>query len=457
MRTKSMNQGYLKYELPSRGEKKVVREYRAKYEAIDEILRANPGVLDLVHGDLCYWLSESEAGRESRYTSEEILRSLVVLFFEDGGYRDVVVHIENSEFLRGFIGFGFYKPMMDFTFLSKAFGAVRAETWAKVNAVLGKYARVEKKISGESLRVDSTVYETNVHYPTDSSLLWDGFRVLSRVLGVIQQEHRELGLAHRYHTRKIKKLAQSIARNAKSTSKSTRRMVKRWYRTLIERVGWIVGISKAVRALAGPYIFETFELEHYEKLVERVIDQARRRVFEGEAVPADEKLYSLFEEHTELLIRGKAGKPVEFGHKIVIAQTGEKFITHYQALPKRQEDTELLPATLEAHRKLFGTGPSVLAADKGFYEDGEQLAALEDEIETVSICKKGRLTEAQHAREHTDEFQDGQRFRSGIEGSISVLKRAFRLKRCLFKGFKHFAASVGCAVFCHNIVLLTRL
>ena len=457
MRTKSMNQGYLKYEWPSRGEKKVVREYRAKYEAVDGILRANPGVLDLVHADLCRWLSESEEGRESRYTSEEILRSLVVFFIEDGGYRDIVVHIENSEFLRGFIGLGFYKAMMDFTFLSKAFGAVAPETWEQVNALLGGYALKEEKISGERLRVDATVVETNIHYPTDSSLLWDSFRVLSRVLQAMQQAHPVLGLAHRYHTRKVKKLAQSIARNAKSTSNSTRRMVKRWYRTLLDRVSWIVGISKGVRALAGPYVFETFELEHYESLVERVIDQAQRRVFDGEVVPADEKLYSLFEAHTEMLIRGKAGQPVEFGHKILVAQTGEKFITHYQALPKRQEDPELLPAALDAHRALFGAGPGVLAGDKGFYAGAQQLAALEDKIETVSIGKKGRLTQAQHAREHTGEFQDGQRFRSGIEGSISVLKRAFRLKRCFFKGFKHFAASVGCAVFCHNLVLLARL
>src|SRR3972149_1511032 len=262
MRTKSMNQGYLKYEWPSRGEKKVVREYRAKYEAVDGILRANPGVLDLVHADLCRWLSESEEGRESRYTSEEILRSLVVFFIEDGGYRDIVVHIENSEFLRGFIGLGFYKAMMDFTFLSKAFGAVAPETWEQVNALLGGYALKEEKISGERLRVGATVGETNIHYPTDSSLLWDSFRVLSRVLQAMQQAHPVLGLAHRYHTRKVKKLAQSIARNAKSTSNSTRRMVKRWYRTLLDRVSWIVGISKGVRALAGPYVFATSELGH---------------------------------------------------------------------------------------------------------------------------------------------------------------------------------------------------
>ena len=153
----------------------------------------------------------------------------------------------------------------------------------------------------------------------------------------------------------------------------------------------------------------------------------------------------------------QAGKPVEFGHMVLIAQTKEKFISHYRAMRKRKEDKDLLPGTLAAHSELFVHGPKVLAADKGFYESVKQLVALEKEIETVSICKKGRRTLEQAAREHAENFQDGQRFRAGVEGSISVLKRAFKLNRCLFKGFKNFAASVGCAVFCHNLVLLARL
>jgi IS5 family transposase len=436
---------------------KVVAEYCEKYSALDKILLDNPLVLDLAHGDFARRLSESDDGRESRYTSEELLRAVVVLFLEQDAYRDVVVRIETSEFLRSFMGFGFYKPMMDFTLVSKAFSALSAETWKTMNDVLGQYALAGEKITGERMRIDTTVYEANIHYPTDSSLLWDGYRVLARLLQALQRECRALGLNHRYHTKKVKKLAQSIARNGGSKSKSKQKAVKRWYRTLIDRVRWIVKIAKNVKAVSASTLVDLLTLEHFAALAGRVIDQAERRVFQGEKVPADEKLYSLFEEHVELLIRGKAGKPVEFGHLVVLAQTGEKFITHYRSLPKREEDPALLPESLDAHRKLFGDDPSVLAADKGFYSGAKQLAGLGDTIETVSICKKGMRTPEQSAREHTREFQDGQRFRSGIEGSISVLKRAFKLHRCFFKGIKNFAASVGCAVFCHNLVLLTRL
>lgn len=455
MRIKSVKQMYLNFILPS-SSTKVVAAYRKKYAAINDLLNANPAVVDLVHADFCRWLSSSDTGRESRYTSEEILRSLVVMFVEGASYRDVVVLIENSEFLRGFVGFGFFKPMMDFTFLGKAFAALSEETWQSVNASLAQYAQKEEWITGEKLRTDTTAYEANIHYPTDSSLLWDSFRVLCRVLRRLQQEMPELGLMHRYHDKKVKKLAFYIARNAKSTSKTTQRQVKRYYRALIDRVRWIAGVSKDVQQKLLIAVLEAPELVQYTPLVERIIEQAERRIFDGEVVPADEKLYSLFEEHTELLIRGKAGKPVEFGHKVLIAQTAQKFISHYQVMPKREEDKDLLSGTLQAHRALFGHLPSTLAADKGFYESVKQLAALEKEIETVSICKKGRRTQAEEEREHGDAFRAGQCFRAGVEGSISVLKRAFKMNRCLFKGFKHFASSVGCAVFCHNLVLLAQ-
>ena len=142
---------------------------------------------------------------------------------------------------------------------------------------------------------------------------------------------------------------------------------------------------------------------------------------------------------------------------MLLAQTAEKFIHHYQVLPQRREDVELLAPALEAHRQLFGHDPEVLAADKGFYESMEQIHSLQTTIRTVAIAKKGRRTAPEEERETAEAFVQGQRFRAGVEGSISVLKRAFKLGCCLFKGFTHYATSVGLAVLCHNLVLLTRL
>lgn len=436
---------------------KVAQDYAEKYKRLDDLLLENPVILDFVHEDLVLVTSLSPQGRTGDYTTDQILRALLVQFLEQWSFRNTVIQVEYNEVLNRFVRLGM-KPMMDFTFLSRAFSAITEKTWKRINQELGVYAHQEEKIDGEKLRVDSTVYEANIHYPTDSSLLWDSYRTLSRLLKKLKPNLKVMGMAPRFHLKKVKNLAYFISRNSASSSKRTQRKVKKTYQTLIERVQRIAELTSTVlENWPGALEGRAAKLAHYLPLVERIIDQTKKRVFEGIILPAEEKVYSLFEEHTELLKRGKAGKPIEFGHKIVVAQNGEKFITHYEVLPQRREDKDLLDATLDAHKGLFGESPRVIAADRGFYESREQLERLREDIEIVSIAKKGKRTVAEEEREHSPDFKEGQRFRAGSEGTISVLKRAFKLKRCLFKGFKNFAASVGCAVFCHNLVLLTQL
>jgi len=456
LRRKILNQEYLYF--GGKSAVKVVREYWAKYEAMGRILAANPGILDIAHRDFDKSLSQSEYGRGG-YTSEQILRSIVVMFIEEKSYRDTVILVENSEFLRNFIKLG-NKEMMDYTFLCKAFTALSEETWKAVNESLSKYAKKKENITTEKLRLDTTAYETNIHYPTDSSLLWDSYRTSARLMKDAADEMRQIGLMHRFHTKKVRQLALYISRNGGKKEKGVQRKIKSTYRKLIDRVKWIASVGDVAEKLLSRGNLKAMtvaaELKHYLPIERKIISQAERRVMMGEQVPSAEKVYSLFEEHTELIKRGKAGKPIEFGHKVLLAETGEKFIIHYETMPQQKADTELIKESLSIHAKVFGSGPAVLAGDKGFYESREQIRNLCKRIETVSICKKGRRTAEEDKRESTEEFKDGQRFRAGIEGTISVLKRAFKLSRCFFKGFKNFASSVGCAVFCHNLVMLAR-
>ena len=457
LRKKILEQEYLDF--TNKSNLKVVQEYRAKYDGIGLILEANPKILDIAHEDFSKFLSKSKYGRRG-FTSEHILRSIIVMFIEGASYRDTVIMVENSEFLRDFIKLG-KEAMMDFTFLCKAYSALSEETWKAINDALSVYAKKEKKITAEKLRLDTTAYETNIHHPTDSSLLWDSYRTVERLLRAASEELRALGLTHRFHTKKVRKLALFIARNADKKDTKVQRKIKSIYKTLIERVKWIEAVgTKAAILLRHAMVFEAAgiaaELKHYLPIVGKIIGQAESRVIYGKQVPSVEKVYSLFEEHTELIKRGKARKPIEFGHKVLFVETGEKFILHYETMPVQQPDKDLIQASLAAHKKVFGDSPEVLAADKGFYESTQQLKELSKKIDTVSICKKGRRTEEEDRIESTEEFKDGQRFRAGIEGTISVLKRAFKLGRCFFKGFKNFASSVGCAVFCRNLVMLAQ-
>jgi IS5 family transposase len=159
---------------------------------------------------------------------------------------------------------------------------------------------------------------------------------------------------------------------------------------------------------------------------------------------------------TELLIRGKQNKPVEFGHMIEIKQVEGKFITDYEVFEKRPKESELLEPAVENHKKLFGYYPERVTSDKGYYESMEALKALEEKVPIVAIAKKGNRTPEQIEREHDPHFMDAQRFRAGVEGTISFLKRVLGLFRCFNKGWEHFCATVGMTVFAHNLLNLAR-
>jgi len=317
--------------------------------------------------------------------------------------------------------------------------------------VLGQYAVAKEAVSTDVIRADTTVVETNIHYPTDASLLWDAWRVGARLL----KRAREINPAscpHRFHDRKIKRLYLYVTRYMPSKSKRRQRKVRTAFRTLIERTGWIVAIcrefcdlaaSPGHAALAGLGL----ELGAYLPAMEKVVAVAGRAQFDGEKVPASERVFSLFEQHTELIKRGRREKPTEFGHKVLLSQSPEKFITDYEVYETQQADCELTESVIKRHEKLFGNRPDVLAADKGFCPAEEKYKELVQQVETLAIPRR--------MRDFVDKVLAAwQAFRAGIEGTISGLKRAFRLVRCFFKGFRSFQRAIGLGVFCHNLIVL---
>ena len=448
---------------------KVTQAYYEKYEAINRILLANPGVLEAFHKDASKPLQRAARKRRAQFTSDQLLRTILVMEIEELTYRATVIRIDDSEFLRRFVGL-YDRPMLDFTTLSKVYKAIGPETWKQINECLGRYARDQAQISGESLRVDTTAYETNVHYPTDSSLLWDGYRVLSRLISRVREYDGEVVGDRRLQVRKVKRVAQQIARQAQHKERNQTRR-RRLYEVLLGRVEAILAWSSEIRSAyaerltAGGYELQTAlvlagltgRMKHFEQLTRHAVGQARRRVLQGETVPNREKLFSLFEPHTELLIRGKAHKPIEFGHMVLLQQVENKFISDYEVFAERPSDESLVEGILQRHAKMFGRQPTNFTADKGFYQGREQLAALRDAIPNVSICKKGSRTLEEMEREHEPIFRSLQRFRAGIEGTISYLKRCYKMFRCLYRSFTTFCSSVGSHIFAHNLVALTRL
>ena len=200
------------------------------------------------------------------------------------------------------------------------------------------------------------------------------------------------------------------------------------------------------------------QIPTYCDLGEKVINQTRRRVLDGEPVPTDEKVYSIFEDHTHLIKRGKQRKPVEFGHKVFLAESSQGLITDYQILDGNPADTTQVQASLDRHQQVFQHSPELYAGDRGFYRADNVDHCQQAGVSQVCIPQRGgQKTAEQEALERSRAFKNGQRFRVGIEGRISVLFRGRGMKRCRAKGRARFEVLVGAAVLANNLLRIAEL
>ena len=200
------------------------------------------------------------------------------------------------------------------------------------------------------------------------------------------------------------------------------------------------------------------EIEHYCGLADRVIGQARRRVLEGEQVPNAEKVYSIFEPHTDLIKRGKVRTPVEFGHKIFLAESAVGLITQYHVLKGNPSDESHVGPSFERHKESFGRAPELYGSDRGFFSEENVTLCEQSGVKTACLPQRGGAkTPEREAFEKSRDFKKGQRFRAGIEGRISVLFRGRGMKRCRAEGLERFELFVGAAVLTNNLMKIADL
>lgn len=469
MRRKRDTQGWLEFQ---ESNLKVTNEYFAKYEAISRWLDETPEILDLVHRDARSALSSvNGAVRRDRprfkYTSEHVLRLCIAQVIEGVSLRGIVVRVDDSRSLRVFTRI-YDGPMMDFTTLDRIRNAIQPTTWKRINDALARSAVEREAIRGDRLRLDTTAVETNIHYPTDSSLLSDSYRVLARLIESARDVDRTAVGTHRLHCKRVKRLHRRIGTITRRGRKPDELRVR--YSELIRCVEgiceWASDLSGklARRAKSGRYGAERSgwaeslaeELDRHLGLARRVVSQTRRRVIENRSVANKDKLLSIFEPHTELIKRGKAGRLFEYGHMIQVQQVDGCFITDYEVFSKKPNESLLLPAAIESHQRLFGAPPVEVAADRGYWPGKGALDEIEDQVELVSVGKSGRPNSHDRQRENDPLFRHAQRFRAGVEGTISFLKRVLGLARCFNKGWRNYVSTVGASIFTHNLLVLAR-
>jgi IS5 family transposase len=410
------------------------------------------------------------SGKLGRHSTpvEVILRMLVVKRLYGFSYEQTERFVSDSIILRQFCRL-YLEPAPDDTTLIRWANQIGPETIAALNDRAVELARSLKVTRGRKLRVDSMVVETNIHHPTDSALLADGVRVLSRLLrrakkALPAEVRGRLGKeVFRTRNRSVRRVSQQLHRIARRKGEKARKELKEAYQKLIAitqaSCAQAVRVVEALREQdddrgAGRLLTEKFE--HFVGLVEQGIAQATRRVLHDEQVPAAEKILSLFEEHTQIISRQKMGKPREFGRKVLIDEVEGGIVSRYEILEEVGREHPHLPASLEAHQERFGRAPYLLAGDRGLYSTENERLAQQAGIKRIVLPKSGRPSHEREQHEKQRWFRRGFRFRAGIEGRISVLGRAFGLDRCLDHGEEGMGRWVGWGVLAHNLRQIAR-
>jgi IS5 family transposase len=411
-----------------------------------------------VKADLCRRHPHSATSGRHSTPVEVILRMLVVRRLYDWSYEDTERFVWDSLSLRHFCRIGQH-PVPDDTTLLRWANCLRPETIEQLHARVVDLARERQVTRGRKLRIDGTVVETTMHYPRDSALLADAGRMVGRLLQRAQEVVGAEAPASLFRnwTRSTKRLAREIGEAARKRGAEGKALRTKTYGRLLHIVGTVQRQAQEVVARlqrvgeAGDRI--RTQLEALLPLVAQVMQQTTRRVA-GEQVPAGEKLVSLTEPHTAIIKRDKAGQQTEFGHKVLLDEVEGGISSDYVILKGNAAEAPQVVEQVKRHRARFGTAPRLVATDRGGYAPGTEEALQLLGVTRVVIPVPGKPPPERKTLEHTRWFRQGQRFRAGIEGRISVCKRRGWLGRCRDHGQAGFARWIGWGVIANNLVAM---
>jgi IS5 family transposase len=391
---------------------------------------------------------------------EVILRLLVVKRLYGWSYEDVEHFVGDSLVLRQFCRV-YLEKVPDDTTLMRWANLIEPATLAALNERVVMLARDLKVTRGRKLRLDSTVVETIIHHPSDSSLLADGVRVVSRLL---RRAKPVLGGAagfgqavFRTRTRSARRLVQGLHRLGRGKGEEVVQAMRRAYARLIAVARKTQGQAEQVCTMLRPRREATAQrlVQQFETFLPRlkqVLVQTERRAIRGETVPAGDKIVSLFEPHSRIIVRHKAGKPVEFGRKLWLEEAEGGIVSGWRLLDQAGQDTAYLLPSLAAHQARFGKPPWLVAGDRGIASPENEAWATQAGVRRVAIPAAGRRSTPERARmEKQRWFRHGFRFRAGIEGRISVLQRCYGLDRCRDHGGDGLGRWVGWGIVTANL------
>lgn len=412
---------------------------------ISKWLDAHPVVLDWAEADI-QRANLRQTGRTG-LTIESIVRAGILLRYRHWTYEELAFNLMDSE-----VSYGFTRLPRSLypkaSALQGTISLVKAETWERI-LKLQVVDAVEKKLESiNKVRIDSTVTDSPIHAPWDSSLLADAVRVMDRLMKEARKHNPEI--SYTCHQRVVKNTANAI-RNAKGDDKR-----KAHYRKLIKYVRKTLLIFKETlqSGKANIQLSWIARAMHYIPLIEKVINQSERRVIKGEQVPVAEKVVSLFESHTDIIVKDK--RATQYGHKVNLSSGKNGMILDVVIEDGNPADSSRLLPMVKRVQEIYGKVPQQVAADAGYASKENVVEAKALGVKKVGMPKKrGMKIEDMTGSEWI--YKNLKRFRAGIEGNISNLKRSFGLDRCTWKGLEHFKAYVMSSVLAYNLQKFARL
>jgi len=419
---------------------------------ISNWLDQNPDLIDWVQRDLAN-VCKNNAGRNS-LTAESVLRCAILKQTKNLTYEDLEFSLMDSLSCQTFGRFDLSKPLPKKSALQNNIARISDVTWEVISQQILKDAKSQKIEKGDVIRIDSTVTDTNIHEPTDSWLLWDGVRTMVRLMEKAV-ELTESSIPWVSHRRGAKKRMHEIF-NTKGIEKKVplyERLLKYTYNSL-KYIETAEQILKENCTDIVAYDSWLTQKNHFIPLILKVVDQTQRRVFNEENVPASEKIFSLFEEHTDIIIKG--GREIQYGHKLNLSSGKSGLILDMVIETGNPADTERFLPILERHKENYGTAPRQCSVDGGYASiDNLKQAKLFGVEDAVFSKKKGLAIEDMAKSKWV--HRQLKHFRAGVESNISCLKRAYGLTCCTWKGWAHFNQYIWSSVVSYNLTLFARL
>jgi len=399
--------------------------------------------------------------------AEVVLRLLILKHVRNWSYETLEREGRANLVYRDFTRVGAAK-MPDAKTMGRWGMALGPQAIVQIHERMVTIAKDKGVVEGRKMRVDTTVVETNIHYPTDSSLLGDGVRVLTRMMKKITAIAGAAGAELRDRSRSVKLRVLDIARAARSKAKPSREKLNRAYGQLLSSTSRVVGQAmrfaqdiaagvKRAGSLSRQLALEGMraEIERMAPLVRQVMKQTRARIFRGDT-RSEGKIVSLFEPSTEIIRKGKAGKPTEFGKAVKLQEAENQIVTAFEVYDRRPSDCDLLIGAIDIHQARLGRVPRLVAADAAFYSANNERAAKAKGVKRVCIPNRSTKSPARKREQKKRWFRQGQKWRTGCEGRISVAKRRNGLNRCRYKGDAGMKRWVGLGVIADNLINIGR-